>query len=99
MSVSSFDVSEIRQTLLSETEDYKLMQLTTGNINVLIHYCHLDITEGILLIPPESKAYSQNYEVIVNNFRKHCMKIHRLFQNTLRFKVGIIHSGPPGMHR
>lgn len=87
MSVGSFDISEIRQNLLCDTEDCRPMQLTAGNENVLYHFVQLDMTEGILLCPPESKLQTQTYELILNNFRKCCQQIHMLFQNTLRFKV------------
>ncbi|KAJ8939448.1 hypothetical protein NQ318_023074 [Aromia moschata] len=86
MSVSSFDVSEIRQTLLSERVDNNPVQITPGNENVLYHFIQLDITEGILICPPESKLQSQTYDAIINNFRRTCQKIHSLFQHTLRFK-------------
>lgn len=87
MSVGSFDISEIRQNLLCDTEDCRPIQLTTGNENILYHFVQLDMTEGILLCPPESKLQTQTYELILNNFRKCCQQIHTLFQNTLRFKV------------
>ncbi|XP_023311186.1 protein inturned [Anoplophora glabripennis] len=86
MSVGSFDISEIRQNLLCDTEDCRPMQLTAGNDNVLYHFVQLDTTEGILLCPPESKLQTQTYELILNNFRRCCQQIHTLFQNTLRFK-------------
>lgn len=87
ISGSSFDISEIRQSLLTETEDYRPVQLTSGTENVLYHFIQLDATEGILLCPAETKSSSQTYEFILNNFRQCCQKIHALFQNTLRFKV------------
>lgn len=87
ISGSSFDVSEIRQSLLSETEEYRPVQLTTGSENILYHFIQLDSTEGILLCPAEPKTTSQTYEAILNNFRHCCQKIHALFQSTLRFKV------------
>lgn len=87
MSGSSFDISEIRQSLLSETEDYRPLQLTAGSENVLYHFIHLDTTEGIILCPAEHKTTSQTYEAILNNFRQCCQNIHALFQSTLRFKV------------
>lgn len=87
MSSSSFDISEMRQTLLTETEDYRPMQLTSGGENVLFYFVQLDTTEGIIICPPESSVPSQTLDIILNKFRECCQKIHALFQNTLRFKV------------
>ncbi|CAH0559223.1 unnamed protein product [Brassicogethes aeneus] len=86
MSNSSFDVSEIRQSLLNETEDYRPIQITAGQENVLYHFLQLDTAEGILICPPESRVQSQTLQLVLSNFRRCCQKIHSLLQNTLRFK-------------
>lgn len=87
MSNSSFDISELRQTILSETEDIQPQQLTVGKENVLFHFIQFDSTEGVLIGPPDCRLQSQTMEAILNCFRKACHKIHSLFQNTMRFKV------------
>nr|CAI5822166.1 unnamed protein product [Callosobruchus analis] len=81
---SSFDISDIRQSL--ETEEYRLVQLTAGQENVMIQFCELDTTRGVLLYPIEPRVPSQTYELIVANFKRCCLDIHGMFQNTLRFK-------------
>ncbi|CAH1961039.1 unnamed protein product [Acanthoscelides obtectus] len=80
---SSFDVPDIRQSL--DSEEYRLVQLTAGQENVLIHFSELNITRGVLLYPLEPRITSQTYEVIVPNFKRCSLEIHRMFQNTLRF--------------
>lgn len=85
--MSSFEISEIRQTLLTETEDDRFLQLTAGPENVLYHFIQLDSWEGTLLSPVDCKTPTQTYELILNNFRKCCQRIHSLFQTALRFKV------------
>lgn len=87
MSCSSFDISELRQTLLTETEDYRPMQLTAGGENVLFHFIQLDTTEGVIICPTDCTVPSATLDLILNKFRECCQKIHGLFQNTLRFKV------------
>lgn len=87
MSNSSYDMSEIRQSLLNETEDVKLQCLTAGRENVLFHFVQFDSLEGIILAPPQCKVNNDTFKLIVNNFRKCCHDIHKLFGNTLRFKV------------
>nr|XP_023014516.1 protein inturned isoform X2 [Leptinotarsa decemlineata] len=86
MSTGSYDISEIRQYILSETEDFQPLQLTSGNENVLYHFVQLDIAKGILLCPPESPDPSLTYSFIMDNFKRCSLKMHMLFQNTLRFK-------------
>jgi hypothetical protein len=86
VSNSSFDMSELRQTILSETEDIQPQQLTAGKENVLFHFVQFDSTEGVLVCPPECRLQSQTINGILNSFRKSCHKIHSLFQNTMRFK-------------
>ncbi|KAF7272761.1 hypothetical protein GWI33_014470 [Rhynchophorus ferrugineus] len=86
MSGSSFDISEVRQALLSDLGDYMPTQVTSGPHNVLYHFIHLDSTEGTLISPVEYTAQSQTYGLILNNFKKFCQNIHTIFQNTLRFK-------------
>ncbi|EEZ98662.1 protein inturned [Tribolium castaneum] len=86
MSNSSFDISELRQTILSETGEIQPRQLTAGKDNVLFHFIQFDATEGILIGPPECRLQSQTIDAILDCFRNACHKFHSLFQNTLRFK-------------
>ncbi|XP_060525407.1 protein inturned isoform X2 [Cylas formicarius] len=86
ISTSSFDISEMRQSLLSEMGDYVPVQLTVGETNILYDFIHLDATEGILISPLDCNLKSQTYHNITNNFRRCCQIIHGVFQNTLRFK-------------
>ncbi|CAG9826275.1 unnamed protein product [Diabrotica balteata] len=86
VSVASFDVSEIRQYILSEMEGFQPVQLTAGSEKILYHFVQLNISEGVLLCPPETQNPSPTFSFILNNFRNSCLKIHFLFQNTVRFK-------------
>lgn len=87
MSNGSYDLSEIRQSLLNEMDDVQPLCLTAGKENVLYHYVQFDSTEGVLLLPPECRVNSLTLSSILQNFRCCSHNIHRLFQNTLRFKV------------
>lgn len=86
ISMSSYDLSELRQSLLNDTGDIQPMQLTAGKELVLYHYVHLDSTEGIFLSPPECTVNSNTLDSVLSNFRESCQHIHKLFENTLRFK-------------
>lgn len=87
VSGSSYDLSELRQALLSESNDSQPIKLTAGLENVLFHYVSLDATQGIIISPPECNENSKIYDTILDNFKKCCQSIRELFQNTIRFKV------------
>lgn len=86
ISSSSFDISEIRHSLHSESGECLPIQLTSGPHNVLYHFVHLDTTESVLITPVNSNVQSRTYNLVLNNFRRCCQNIHGVFQNTLRFK-------------
>ncbi|KAK5650403.1 hypothetical protein RI129_001432 [Pyrocoelia pectoralis] len=83
---SSYDLSELRQSLLVDMTEKKPNRLTFGNENVLYHYVQLDENEGILLCPSDTQIYSTTLDVILNSFRKCAQNIHDIFKNTLRLK-------------
>ncbi|XP_018331064.1 protein inturned [Agrilus planipennis] len=85
-STSSFDLSELRQNLIMESEDMQPMCLTGGTENVLFHYVQFDSTEGVLLLPPPCRVNSQLLQLILDNFHRCSRMIHETFKNTLRFK-------------
>ena len=87
MSTGSYDLSELRQALLNETESTQPVELTSGDQNVLYHYVHFDSVEGVLMLPPNVKDDCETFNNILDNFRVSSQNIHKLFQNTLRFKV------------
>ncbi|XP_050305773.1 protein inturned [Anthonomus grandis grandis] len=86
ISTSSFDLTEIRQSLLSDLGEYSPSQLTSGRYNVLYHFVHIDATEGMLVTPVEFNQKSPTYQLILNNFRRCCQSIHDVFKSTLKFK-------------
>lgn len=60
--------------------------LTTGPENVLYHYTQLDFAEGIILTSiNESSSRNEPNEILLNAFRKGCLQIHKMFQNTIKF--------------
>lgn len=87
ISTSSFDISELRQSILSDTELTQPQQLTSGKENVLFHFVQFDSTEGVIVRPPECCIQSHTMEVVLHNFRQASLKIHSIFENTMRFKV------------
>lgn len=94
ISSSSCDLSEIRQSLLSDLGEYSPQQLTSGRVNVLYHFVHLDTKEGMLVTPLECGIQTETYQLILNNFRRCCQGIHDILKSTLRFKVSCLHKMP-----
>ncbi|KAL1491563.1 hypothetical protein ABEB36_012140 [Hypothenemus hampei] len=86
ISGSSYDLSEVRQLLLSDLGEYQPVQLTSGRQNVLYHFVQFETAEGILVCPLECHLQSNTYDLILNNFRRCCQNIHEIFENTQRFK-------------
>lgn len=87
VSGSSYDLNELRQALLNESNDLQLSRLTAGHANVLFHYVSLDAAQGVLICPPESSESSKLYDAILDNFKRCCLCIRAVFQNATRFKV------------
>nr|CAD7599221.1 unnamed protein product [Timema genevievae] len=85
---STYDLSDIKQALFTDVGGIIPAKLTAGEHNVLFHYVHLDLTEGILLCPPVDRtvASSGRLAEILNNFRRSCQVIHVLLRNTVHFK-------------
>lgn len=60
--------------------------LTTGPENVLYHFTQLDFAEGIVLTSiNENSTRNEPNEILLNTFRKACLQIHKMFQNTIKF--------------
>lgn len=99
-SSSGFDVSELTETFLKEVSDVipskyvtdfvftifransirAVVRVTAGSDNVLFHYVQLEIGQGVLL---SSTGVSKNSSII-RSFRKACLLIHTILQNTIR---------------
>lgn len=83
-------MSDIRQVLLSEIDNMAPYKVTSGKENVLFHFVKLDEHEGIMLCPTiDTQNCDNRYKSLLNNFRKCCQRIHKLFQRTIRFKVNL----------
>ncbi|XP_063243718.1 protein inturned [Bacillus rossius redtenbacheri] len=84
---STFDISDVRKSLLSQVDDILPTKLTAGKQNALFHYVRLDLTEGVLLCPPSpGHAPAPALAEVLHNFRRSCQAIHALLQNTVHFK-------------
>lgn len=55
-------------------------RVTAGRENVLFHYVQLEIGQGVLL----SSTGASTNSPIIKSFRKACLLIHTILQNTIR---------------
>ncbi|XP_015599831.1 protein inturned [Cephus cinctus] len=83
--VGTMDISDIRENLLNQAEYIVPKKLTSGEKNVLFHYIHLDMLEGILLSSETAENSLKNAKILTN-FNRCAHIIHKLLHNTVRFK-------------
>ncbi|XP_037048340.1 protein inturned [Bradysia coprophila] len=96
-SSSGFDVSELTETFLKEVSDVIPSKVTAGRENVLFHYVQLEIGQGVLL----SSTGASKSSTIIKSFRKACLLIHTILQNTIRFRFLLSQesNNKPNWHR
>ncbi|XP_057318515.1 protein inturned [Microplitis mediator] len=80
-----FDFTDIRESLLSQSDFIPPIRITSGPKNVLIHFVQLDLFEGVLMSPKTIEHPEKNAEII-STFNECAHTIHRLLSNTVRFK-------------
>ena len=72
---------------------YKVSQLSMSPSNVVFHYFHLDVGEGVFLAPLDPSTSSLHFEVL-GQFRAACHLIHSNFEAALRSRE-VLRSGGP----
>ncbi|KAF7993028.1 hypothetical protein HCN44_005809 [Aphidius gifuensis] len=81
----TLNLSDIRENLLNQAEYIAPIKLTAGLKNSLFHFVHLDSLEGLLLSSRIINNSNKNSDIIaIFNKTAHC--IHKLFNNSVRFK-------------
>lgn len=55
-------------------------RITTGNDNALFHFVHVEVGEAILMAPTNIQCFGHT----IPAFRKACLLIHNVLQNTVR---------------
>lgn len=59
--------------------------ITFGPENVLYHYIQLDFSEGVILSSINLNSCKEPNDILTDIFRRGCLQIHRMLQNTLKF--------------
>ena len=67
---------------------YKVSQLSLSQNNVIFHYLHLDVGEGVFLAPLDPSTSPLHSEVL-NQFRAACHIIHANFEMALRSREAL----------
>ena len=87
-SSSIFDMNEFSDTIYKDFTDIIPQTVTFGSDrNVLYHFTQIDINEGICISTFCSDNSNGKNNLLVPIFRKGCIKIHRMLQNTIKFNL------------
>lgn len=84
-SSSGFDMTEFSDAIYKDFTDIIPQTLTFGPENVMYHFTQLDPSEGILITTLNDQNINGNIGILVDNFRRACLRIHTMLQNTIKF--------------
>ncbi|CAG9800024.1 unnamed protein product [Chironomus riparius] len=76
---------ENEDTFYKDFADIVPQTLTFGPENVLYHFTQLDFSEGIILTTINDNACKPPNDILVDIFRRSCLSIHCVLQNTIQF--------------
>jgi hypothetical protein len=81
-SSSGFDNED---TFYKDFNDIIPQTLTFGPENVLYHFTQLDFSEGVILTSINDSSCKEPNDILVDTFRRGCLKIHTMLQKTVKF--------------
>lgn len=81
-SSSGFDMSECSDIIYKDFQEIIPSILNTGEENLIFHYIQIEFGDGILISP----TVQSSFHAITNVFRKTCIIIHQVLQNTVKFR-------------
>lgn len=85
-SSSGFDMNEFSDVLYKDFTDIIPQTITFGpEKNVLYHFTQLDVEEGFIITTVNDQNTNGKNDVLIDVFRRGCIKIHNLLQNTVKF--------------
>ncbi|XP_046382876.1 protein inturned [Ischnura elegans] len=84
----SFDLDDLKNTMLNGVTNLNPIKLTSGEKNVLLFYLSVDESQGVFVCPPNFPANdcSSSMQHVIENFRRSCLHIHNLLQHSIAFK-------------
>lgn len=87
-SSSGFDMNDFSDAIYKDFTDIIPQTVTFGpNENVLYHFTQLDVAEGIVITTVNEHNMNGRHSMLVDMFRKGCLKIHKMLQNTVKFNL------------
>jgi protein inturned len=92
---SGFDTNDFPDAIYKDFTDIIPQTISFGsNKNVLYHLTQLDVDEGMIITTiNDNNLEGHNSEILIDIFRKGCIKIHHLLQNSIRFNNFLSHEG------
>uniref|UniRef100_A0A336LXM1 CSON007352 protein n=1 Tax=Culicoides sonorensis TaxID=179676 RepID=A0A336LXM1_CULSO len=82
-SSSGFDMSECSDIIYKDFQEIIPSVLNTNSAeNLIFHYIQIEFGDGVLIAP----TVQSNFTAISNVFRKTCVIIHQVLQNTVKFR-------------
>lgn len=84
---SSAGFDDLSDNIYKEFTDIIPQQLTSGPENVLYHYTQLDVGDGCIItsINEFNQGTGKN-DLLLDVFRRGCLKIHSILQNSIKYK-------------
>lgn len=87
-SSSNFDMNEFSDAMYKDFTDIIPQTITFGSDkNVLYHFTQLDLAEGICITTLNDNYSNGKDRILVDIFRKGCIKVHKMLQNTIKFNL------------
>jgi protein inturned len=87
-SSSGFDMNDFSDAIYKDFTDIIPQTLTFGpGENVLYHFTQLDTAEGIIISTVTENNQNSKNDILVDIFRRSCIKIHKMLQNTIKFNL------------
>lgn len=90
-SSSGFDMSECSDIIYKDFQEIIPNILNRGTENLMFHFVQIEYGEGIIVAP----TLQSNFISVCNNFRKACVIIHQVLQNTVKFRQQLADNEKP----
>ncbi|XP_063698135.1 protein inturned [Culicoides brevitarsis] len=89
-SSSGFDMSECSDIIYKDFQEIIPSILNSGAENLLFHFVQVEFGDGVLIAP----TVQSNFAAISNAFRKTCVVVHHVLQNTVKFRKILANNEP-----
>lgn len=85
-SSSGFDMNDFSDAIYKDFTDIIPQTVSFGpSKNVMYHFTQLDIAEGLTITTVNDRNSNDINDLLVDVFRRGCIKVHNMLQNTIKF--------------